>query len=38
MYNIVRYVCSREDSIMPGVRLLAAISACGVLGALARYG
>ena len=29
---------AREDSIMPGVRLLAAISAGGVLGALARYG
>ena len=27
-----------EDSIMPDVRLLAAISAGGVLGALARYG
>jgi fluoride exporter len=29
---------AREDSIMPDVRLLAAISAGGVLGALGRYG
>jgi fluoride exporter len=29
---------AREDSIMPDARLLAAVSAGGVLGALARYG